>query len=182
MTFFRSLALLLAVLMAHPAAARPLDASEAKSLDTSLGTYLRAIGRSDAKGIVAALPPRVLNVFAGASGVETKKLETTLVEQTAALMKGTKVRDVTADQSALDAEEDDLADGTTVTWVLVPTAFVTEADGAVMQNEQPLLAVEDGEKWYFLRIDGPERQQLAALAYPFLAGRKFPASTVTAVK
>ncbi len=182
MTLFRSFALVLAVLMAHPAAARPLDAGEAKALDTSLGAYLKAIGRSDAKGIVAALPPRVLNVFAGATGVETKKLEATLVDQTKTLMKGTKVRDVTADQSALDAGEDDLADGTKVIWVLVPTAFVTEAGGAVMRNEQPLLAIEDGAKWYFLRIDGPERQQLAALAYPFLAGREFPPATITAVK
>ncbi|MBC7142625.1 MAG: hypothetical protein H5U18_10815 [Rhodobacteraceae bacterium] len=182
MTLFRSFAVLLAVLMAHPVAARPLDAGEAKALDASLGAYLRAIGRSDAKGIVAALPPRVLNVFAGATGVETRKLEATLVDQTRTLMKGTTVRDVTADQSDLDAGEDALADGTKVTWVLIPTAFVTEADGAVMRNEQPLLAVEDGETWYFLRIDGPERQQLAALAYPFLAGREFPPATVTAVK
>lgn len=182
MTLFRSFALLLAMLMAHPAAARPLDAAEAKALDASLGAYLGAIGRSDAKGIVAALPPRVLNVFAGATGVETRKLEATLVDQTEALMKGTTVRDVTADQSTLDAEEDDLADGAKVIWVLIPTAFVTETDGAVMRNEQPLLAVEDGEKWYFLRIDGPERQQLAALAYPFLAGREFPPATITAVK
>lgn len=182
MTLFRSFALLLALLMAQPGAARPLDPAEAKALDTSLGAYLGAIGRSDAKGVVAALPPRVLNVFAGATGVETRKLEATLVEQTAALMKGTKVRDVSADQSALDAEEGDLADGTKVVWVLIPTAFVTESDGAVMRNEQPLLAVEDGAKWYFLRMDGPERQQLAALAYPFLAGRAFPPATVTAVK
>lgn len=97
-----------------------------------------------------------------------------LVQQTAALLKGTSVRDLSADQSALDAADETLGDGARVVWVLVPTAFVSEAGGKATHNEQPLLAVREGKAWHFLRIDGEDRQEVAALAYPFLAGRSFP--------
>ncbi|MEZ5777458.1 MAG: hypothetical protein R3E44_03760 [Paracoccaceae bacterium] len=173
------LALILSALLAVPAAARPLSSDEEAALWKSADAYLRAIGRGDAKGIVAALPPRILNVFAGATGVEVKKLEETLVEQTAAVTKGTKFSELAAKRDGVNAEDAVLADGTAVTWVLVPTSFVTESKGKKARNNQPLLAVREADKWYFLRIDGPERQQMATLAYPFLAGMAFPAAAVT---
>ncbi len=173
---------LLALLLALPAAARPLDRAEAKALDKALDRYLAAIGSGDAGTMVAAMPPRVVSVFAAATGMEEAGLKATLVAQTGALMKGTRVRDLSADQSAVDAGDETLGDGTKVTWALVPTTFVSEADGKAQRNEQPLLAVREGKAWYFLRIDGKDRQQLAALAYPFLSGRNFPEATTTPAK
>lgn len=171
------LALLLALGPSLPAAARALDRAEARALDRAVSAYLAAIGAGDAGAIVDAMPPRVVSIFAAATGMEETRLRNTLVEQTAALMKGTRVRDLSADQSALDAGEETLGDGTTVVWVLVPTAFVSETGGKATRSEQPLLAVREGRTWSFLRIDGKDRQELAALAYPFLAGRTFPEAT-----
>ncbi len=175
------LALALTALTALPAAARPLSTAEAEALATSVDRYLAAIGRADAPAIVAALPPRILNVFAGATGVESRKLEETLVQQTEAVMKGTAFRDLSAGLSALDATDAALDDGSAVTWVLVPTAFTTVARNQKTRHEQPLLALHEGEAWHFLRIDGPQTQGLAALAYPFLAETRFPAATTTAI-
>jgi hypothetical protein len=177
MRLTRLVAPLLALALALPAAARPLDKAETRSLDKAVSAYLAAIAAGDAGGIVAAMPPRVVSVFAAATGMEKAKLKATLIQQTGEIMKGTEVRDLSADQSALDAGDETLADGTRVTWVLVPTAFVSEAGGKATRNTQPLLALREGRAWSFLRIDGKDRQDLAALAYPFLAGETFPEAT-----
>lgn len=175
-------AIALSVLMTLPAAARPLTAPETEALGKSVDRYLAAIGKGDAAGIVAALPPRMMNVFAGATGVEANKLTETLVDQTKAVMKGTKFRNLAAGRSNLDAEDVGLADGSTVTWVLLPTAFTTEIKGEKTQHQQPLLALNEGGSWYFLRIEGPQSQQLVAIAYPFLAEVEFPPASASAMK
>lgn len=172
-------ALISASLFALPAVARPLGKAEAQKLDRAMRAYLRAIETGDAQGVIAAMPPRVVSIFAAATGLEEKALRTTLVAQTDALMRTTTVRDLAADQSALDAVDETLADGTTVVWVIVPTVFVSEAGGKIARNEQPLLALREGKAWHFLRIDGRERREVAALAYPFLAGQTFPEARTT---
>ena len=174
--------LLAALLLALPAAARPLAKAEARALDKAITAYLDAIATGNAEAVVAAMPPRVVAIFAAATGLEQTALRKTLVEQTGALMRGTKVTDLSADQSALDAEDEGLADGASVAWVIVPTAFVSEMDGKTARNELPLLALREGKAWHFLRIDGPERREVAALAYPFLAGKEFPEAKTTPVE
>jgi len=39
------------------------------------------------------------------------------------------------------------------------------------------LAILEGGKWYFSRIDGPAQQQIVSFAYPFIAEAKLPAAT-----
>ncbi|HPE26617.1 hypothetical protein [Albidovulum sp.] len=174
----RLAALLLSLALAFPASARPLTQGEAETLSVSVDAYLAAIGAGSASDIVAAMPPRLLNVFAGATGVEAAALTKVLTDQTAALMEGTRFSDLAAGKSKLKAEEGTLSDGTTVTWVLIPTRFTATTGDAATINEQPLLAVMEDGKWYFLRVDGPERQQVAAAAYPFLAKVKMPEATI----
>jgi hypothetical protein len=172
-------ALALGLLLALPAAARPLSPEEEAALTRSMDNYLRAIGSGDAERIVKGIPPRIMNIFAGTSGVEAKDLEKTLVEQTAAMMKGSSFTEIGADRSALDAQDATLADGSAVTWVVVPTAFTAEANGTRTRNEQPMLAIREGDGWYFVRIDGPAQQQMVAMGYPFLADVAFPKARVT---
>lgn len=169
-------------LFAAPAPARPLAADEASTLQKAVSDYLGAIGRRDASLIIAALPPRVLNVFAGATGIEARKLNATLVEQTETMMKGATFRDLAAEEGTLEATETVLADGSEVTWVLVPTRFTLQSGGKKTLNQQPLLAVREDRIWYFLRVDGEERRQLAALAYPFLTEVAMPEARVTPVE
>ncbi|MGB3314425.1 MAG: hypothetical protein WBB85_08425 [Albidovulum sp.] len=176
------IAFALSALLALPAFARPLATDEMDTLGKAVDGYLAAIEKADAPAIVSALPPRILNVFAGATGTEAKKLEATLVDQTKAMMKDSRFRDLAYGRSQLVAEDAALADGTAVTWVLIPTAFVSETKSGKTKHEQPLLALNEGGDWYFLRIDGPQSQQLAAIAYPFLAEIEFPPSLASAVK
>lgn len=166
---------------ALPAAARPLAADETETLDRSVGRYLSAIGSKNAEGIVAAIPPRVLNVFAGTAGIEAKNLNATLQKQTAEMMKDSSFSELTYDGTSLDATDVTMADGTPITWVTVPTAFTAVVKGTKTRNEQPLLALNEGGKWYFMRIDGPQQKMIAALAYPFLSEAAMPEATVTPV-
>ncbi|MFN0115107.1 MAG: hypothetical protein ACKVPY_10565 [Paracoccaceae bacterium] len=172
---------LLALGVLQPAQARPLTEDEAEALDKAVSRYLSASGSKNAEGIVAAIPPRVLNVFAGAYGIEAKNLDKTLIEQTAAMMKQASFSDLTSDQTALDAADVAMADGTAVTWVIVPTAFTAETKGNKTRNEQPLLALNEGGKWYFMRIEGEEVRKIVAFAYPFLAEAVLPEARVTPI-
>ena len=172
-------AVLFGIALALPAAARPLTPDEEAGLAKSMDIYLRAIGAGNAERIVNGIPPRILNIFAGTSGIEAKNLEKTLTDQTAAMMAGSRFTDIAADRTALDAGDATLADGTGVTWVVVPTAFTAETGGARTRNAQPMLALREDEKWYFVRIDGEQQKQMVTIAYPFLSDVTFPAATVT---
>ena len=180
--FVTAIAFALTALMALPSAARDLTADEASALDKAAASYLRAVERGDAEGIVAALPPRVLTVFGAASGIEEAKLTKTLVEQTDALMKSTTFRDVAASDEVPPAGDATLADGTEVVWAILKTSFISEAAGKATQNWQPLLALNEGGKWYFLRVEGPQSKDLASIAYPFLAEIDFPSAASAPVK
>ncbi|MGB7270535.1 MAG: hypothetical protein WBC90_13550 [Albidovulum sp.] len=173
---------ILAALLALPLHARPLTEANEASLIKAVDGYLRASAAANAQKVVATIPPRVINVFAGTSGVEAKKLEETLVAQTAELLKATKIRQFKSDQGPFDVQDVTLADGSVVTWVLVGTEFTAITKDKTTRNTQPLLAILEDKKWYFTRIDGPQQQQLVAFAYPFVADLTLPASTSTPVE
>jgi hypothetical protein len=170
-----------AILAALPAMSRPLTPEESGKLGASVDRYLSAIGSEDTEGIVNAIPPRILNVFAGTAGIEAKDLKPTLQKQMEAMMKDSSFTDLTSDQSALDATDVTMSDGTPVTWAVVPTAFTADVKGKKTRNSQPLLALSEGGKWYFLRIDSPQARMLASLAYPFLSDAKLPEANSTAI-
>lgn len=174
--FVLVLGLLAPVLMPFAADARDLTATEASSLDKAADAYLRAVGKRDAEKIVAALPPRILTVFGAAAGIEAKQLTKTLVEQTAALMENTRFSSVAASDEAPQAGDARLADGTDVVWAILNTSFVSETEGKATRNWQPLLALNEAGTWYFLRVEGPQSKQLAAIAYPFLNEIDFPSA------
>lgn len=168
---------LFAVFLALPLHARALGDDEQAGLMKSVDRYLRATGAGNAEKIVETIPPRIVNVFAGTSGVEAKEVQKTLISQTEALLKTTSFQDFQASKGPFDATDATLADGTVVTWVVVATEFTSQTNGQKTRNSQPLLALLEDGKWYFTRIDGPQQQQLVALAYPFVAELKMPASS-----
>lgn len=168
---------LIALLLALPASARPLAEAEQAGLVKAVGGYLRATGNGDAEKIVATIPPRVLNVFAGTAGIEASQVKKTLIEQTKGLLKTTKFTDLKASDGPFDATDTTMADGTVVTWLVVPTEFTSQTNGTKTRNTQPLLALMEADKWYFTRIDGPQQQQLVGFAYPFIVDAKLPAAS-----
>lgn len=173
------LSCLLAVSLALPVNARALGDAEQADLLAAVNSYLRATGAENAEKIVATIPPRILNVFSGSSGIEASKLQKTLIAQTAELLKTTKFSQFQASKGPFDAQDATLADGANVTWVVVPTEFTSEAAGKKTRNAQPLLALFEAGKWYFTRIDGPQQQQIVAMAYPFIADAALPAASST---
>ncbi len=175
----RVFALFLLVLsVALPAAARPLTEDEAGGLTRAVDSYRRATMGKNAEKIVATIPPRVVNVVAGSAGIEASKVQKTLIEQTTELMKTSAVSDFVTAPGPYEANDAVLDDGTAVVWVVVPAQFVAEGNGKKTRNSQPLLALQEGGKWYFSRIDGPQQQQIVSFAYPFIAGVKLPAAVV----
>ncbi len=172
-------AIAITILLALPASARPLGEDEAAQMSKSVDIYLRAIGRGEAERVISALPPRVLNVFAGQSGIEAKKLIDTLAAQMRELTKGVSFSDFTSEKNGLVAEDATLADGSVVTWVLVPTAFTAKSEAGRTRHEQPLLVLREGDKWYMMRLEGAAQVQLVSYAYPFLTDIILPPSVST---
>ncbi|MCX7890407.1 MAG: hypothetical protein N2422_11895 [Rhodobacteraceae bacterium] len=162
-----ALTLALAV-AALPAVARPPTAEESTKLIRAVDSYLSSISGKDAERLIAAIPPRIVGIFAGAAGVEVDKVNKLLVDQTRAMMKGARFADLAADKSAIDLGDAQLKDGTAVTWALIPVSFVTEVGEKRTRSSLPMLAVSEKNRWYFVRIDGPQQKKLVQIAYPFL--------------
>lgn len=168
--------------VALPSHARPLTTPEAKSLDAAVNSYLAAIEKGDAERIVGAIPPRIIQLFATQSGTDAATLEKTLAEQTQGLLGGSRFSDLSASTRGADAADSKLDDGTKVTWAVIPTEFTVFQGEGKTRNQQPMLALREGEIWYFIRIEGAAQGQMVSLAYPFLADAKFPASSATQIK
>lgn len=170
-------ALVLSLLLAAPLAARPLSEAEGVGLQKAVDSYRRVTVNKNAEKIVATIPPRVLNVFAGTAGIEASKVQETLIAQTAELLKTTEISDFVTAPGPFEGNDATLQDGTEVVWAVVPTQFTAEGKASKTRNSQPLLAILEGGKWYFSRIDGPAQQQIVSFAYPFIAEAKLPAAT-----
>ncbi|MEI4485232.1 hypothetical protein V8J36_03450 [Frigidibacter sp. MR17.14] len=177
-----ALSLTLSLAAVLPAAARPMDAGEARKMETAVNVYLGAIGRGEADRVVGALPPRIKNIFAGSAGIEAGQLERTLTAQTAALLKAAKFANFSADFAGVEATDSVLTDGSKVTWVIVPTSFTAATAKGKTLNEQPLLAVNENGQWYMMRVEGAQQKQLVSIAYPFLQNVTFPESRVSPAK
>lgn len=170
-------AVFLSLLLAAPVSARPLSEAEAGDLQKAVDSYRRVTVNKNAEKIVATIPPRVLNVFAGTAGIEASKVQETLIAQTAELLKTTEISDFVTAPGPFEGNDATLQDGTQVVWAVVPTQFTAEGKAGKTRNSQPLLAILEGGKWYFSRIDGPAQQQIVSFAYPFVAGAKLPVAT-----
>lgn len=165
--------------LVSPATARPLSPEETHRLGGAVDRYLSATASNDAEVLVASIPPRILNIMAGTAGIEAKDLTPTLQKQVAATLKDTRISDVTSDQSALDATDSTMADGTVVTWVVVSTEYTAAVNGKKTRNSEPIVALSEGNKWYILRVNSPKAKIVAAIAYPFLADAKLPEASAT---
>lgn len=165
--------------LALPAFARDLTAPEAKVLDAAVTSYLEAIETGDATRIVGAIPPRIIQLFAAQSGTDAATLEKTLAQQTESMLSGSRFSDLRASVADRAVTDSKLPDGTMVTWAVIPTEFTVAQADTKTRNRQSMLALREGDRWYFIRTEGAAQQQMVSLAYPFLAEAKYPAASAT---
>lgn len=180
----RRLALVLTLTLAipallSPALARPLDGTEAASLQRTVDGFLGAIERKNVSVIVATIPPRIKSQLAGMMGIEAAKLEETLTDQTRTVMQTAEFSDLSVSLEGVEASDATLEDGTEVIWALLPTQFTMEMSGSKTRLSQSLLALREGNDWYLMRIEGDQQKQMVGLAYPFMKDMTIPAGTVT---
>lgn len=169
--------LAVALSLALPLQARPMNEEEAASLAKAISDYGRATMAKSAEKLVATIPPRVVNVVAGTAGIEASKIDETLIEQTRAVLKTSSISNFVTAPGPFEANDATLADGSAVVWAVVPAQFDAEGEAGKSRNNQPLLAIRESGTWYFARIDGPQQQQVVALAYPFIAEATLPAAS-----
>lgn len=162
--------------------ARPLAAPEEKALAKAVDGYLGAIETGRAEQVVAAIPPRILDLFAKQSDMDVGALQAILVDQTSALLSQSAFSALSAKVKGADATDSTLPDGTSVTWAIVPMQFVVKAQGSRTRNTQPMLALLEQGRWYFIRIEGAAQSRMVSLAYPFTADARYPAATATPLK
>lgn len=174
-------ALWIAVIPAQAAMARPLESDEANSLKTALKAYDGALVTGNSAALVAAIPPRIVAMIAGQSGMELAALQQALAEQSSAVMAGSVFSELTVDLPAAQAAEGRLSDGTQVLWALVPARFVLERDGKRVLYTQTILALHETDTWYLMRMEDPQQRDLVAAVYPFLAGIEITPTTATPI-
>lgn len=169
--------LCLFALTALPAAARPLDRAEMRGLQEALDAYSDALTSGDATALTGSLPPRLMRFHARSAGLSAEELADAMVQQTRAMMSGTRFGALRADPAGANAADTTLQDGTRVTWAILPASFEMAQGGKRSRVSQPVLALRDGRAWYLIRIDAGQQAVLATV-YPFLADVALPAASI----
>lgn len=165
----RPIALALALtLPALPALA--FDASNDAAIASVFDRLAADISSGNMAGTLDVMPPALLQQMATQVGVSTDQLKEMVATQAAQAMEQVKIEETTYDldtaQKATSSAGRDYA--------LIPTRTVMQMGSDRVEATGTTLALEDGGKWYLLRLDSPEHLAMIGQLYPDLAGLTAP--------
>lgn len=170
---FKRLAIALCLsLPALPALA--FDDTDKAAIATSFDGLLSAIETGNYDQIFEVMPPGMLEEMAKQSGMSADQLRVAATEQTKQMMG-----QVTLEESTYDL--DAATTGTSSAgrdYAVVPTRSVMKLGEERIEATGGTLAVEDGGKWYLIRIETPAHMQLVGQIYPDLADLPVPPSNM----
>jgi len=153
-------------------------ASEQAGVSARVASFNAAFKRGGYDQVIAAVPPKVYAVAAQRQGVSAAKLQKDLVALTRRLTKGIKVE-------SFDMALDRATYGQTTsgrTYALIPTrTVVVSPAGTKVQSTNTTLALQDGGKWYLVRIDDASQKQLLVQAYPEFSNLSVPKGTTKVI-
>ena len=162
-----------------PTAAVPaeaaIDAAQLEALGERVAEFEAAIRASDFDGVLAVVPPRVLDVLATRFGVTPDQMRSVFRVQAAQTMRQVEIVSFTMDVE--DARPGEVPAG--VPYVLIPTetVMVEETLGRAVARSRTI-ALLDGGAWYLVRVDDDRQISVLREAYPGFADVEFEPHTL----
>ena len=168
------IALLITVVMALPAASRPLTADEQHNLESALTSFTQAIQRKRMRQVIAVVPPKVLATIAKSVRTTPQKMRREMVRELQTGMKDVRFTDMEVITGNLDARDANAPDGGAIIYAFVPMNFkmhIKLHDFAVTSS---ILALREDGQWYFMRVEDEGQKTILADVYPFLKNARYP--------
>lgn len=162
-------------MLPFPAVSFELSPSSGAELRVQANKFTSYVARSDMAAILNFLPPKILEQYAVGGGSTVEEVKRAAVSEMDEVLKMVRIDDFAMDTK--NANPVKLSDGTI--YVLFPTKMRMTIDGttkAVSSSET--LAIEENERWYFLRVDKPAHVESLRKAYPAFAEVEFKPGTM----
>jgi len=173
--------LLGAALLFMVACATPytIPAADRTAIATRIASFERAFVRNDIPEIINVVPPRMVSAIAAQGGVSETVLRREMVKLTREATANIKVVSfgMALDRATFRTTPSGRPYG------LIPTQTVGQTpDGVKLQSNTNTLTLEDGGKWYLIRIDDAPQIELMRRVYPEFQGVSFPTGTNKVVR
>ena len=114
------IALLVTIVMALPAASRPLNVSEQTTLDSALASFIRAIQTKRMRQVVNIISPKVMAAIAKSMHTTPQKMRRELIREMRTELKDIRYSDMVVKTAGLDARDAITSDGAAITYTFVP--------------------------------------------------------------
>jgi hypothetical protein len=178
--FFRSIALFAALFLIElpPASAKEFSAEQKAALQITVDQFKAAIVALDMRGVVVAMPPRVLDLLTKEVNISLEQLVLQMDVGVKQTMAGIKI--LKFDMDVTGATTHDLPDGSS--YLLVPTEAVMQLGESKMAAKAQTLAFQDSGGWYLVRVNEPEQVLILSKAYPVFKDVAFPKGSFEPVK
>lgn len=165
-----ALSIFLSATVTAAAAGRTPSGSELAALQRDVAAFARATETNDAAGIIDALPPRVIPAFTANSNLTAKDMRDTLIQNTRAFGHQAKPQNVSADLGGLSLRDVKTRKDGTLSWGQIVLSGTAMNGSKRVPFSATTLALLQGGKWYFARIDAAGQTELIRMAYPELKG------------
>lgn len=151
-----------------------LPADDRADIAARIAGFERAFVRGDTTEIINVVPPRVITAIAHRGGVSEKVLRREMAKLTRQATAKVKVVSfgMTLDQARF------LTTPSGRPYGLIPTQTIVQTpSGIKLQSNTNTLTLEDGDKWYLIRIDDAQQIDLMREVYPDFKSVSFPKGT-----
>jgi hypothetical protein len=156
-----------------------LDAQQQADMQARVDSFQAIISKGDMAAVFDYMPPKILELIATQSGVSIDQIKAAAKTEIEEALKTVTFDSFTMDTKAGVAGK--LENG--LVYMLIPTETKMSVDGAgKVRATSETLALNDGGKWYLVRIDTPTQSDLVKKIYPGFASVEFKPGTMETIE
>ncbi|WP_299024732.1 hypothetical protein [uncultured Sulfitobacter sp.] len=174
----RTLLIAATLFVAACAAPYNLPSQDRADIAQRIASFERAFVRGNTTEIINVVPPRMITAIAARGGVSERVLRREMAKLT---REATAKIKVVSFGMALDQAKF-LTTPSGRPYGLIPTQTVVQTpNGTKLQSNNSTLTLEDGGKWYLIRIDDAQQIDLMREVYPDFKGVSFSKGTTKVI-
>lgn len=175
----RKLLIIAAFVLAACAAPYALPANDRADIAKRIISFEQAFLAGQTTAIINVIPPRMITAIAAKGGVSEKTLRREMAKST---REATREVKVVSFGMALDQARF-LTTPSGRPYGLIPTQTIVQIPGSTskLQSNNTTLTLEDGGKWYLMRIDEGRQIELLREVYPDFKGVTLPKGTTKVI-
>ncbi|PIE13580.1 MAG: hypothetical protein CSA70_04730 [Rhodobacterales bacterium] len=140
-----------------------VETERAARLRARVDGFNAAFHAGDYATVTSVMPPRLVARLAKRSGMSQRELRRLLTDTTAQLMKNTKLHSYSMQTNAPEIHQ-----AGAIHYAILPTTTDLTAYGKRLKQSNNTLAIEEGGKWYLVRVEKPSHEVDIKAAYPEL--------------